>query len=69
MLQGEIFVLLGHNGAGKTTTVSMFSGMIEPTSGYMSVFGETETEMIRNQLSICPQHDTLYDDLTVQEHL
>jgi ATP-binding cassette, subfamily A (ABC1), member 3 len=35
----------------------------------LSVFGETETEAIRNQLGICPQHDTLYDDLTVQEHL
>jgi ATP-binding cassette subfamily A (ABC1) protein 3 len=24
---------------------------------------------IREQIGICPQHDTLYEDLTVQEHL
>jgi len=39
MFEGQIFALLGHNGAGKTTTISMLSGMIEPTNGYLSVFG------------------------------
>lgn len=24
---------------------------------------------VRKQMGICPQHDTLYDDLTVKEHL
>jgi ATP-binding cassette subfamily A (ABC1) protein 3 len=41
MYNNQIFALLGHNGAGKTTTISMLTGMIEPTDGYISVMGET----------------------------
>ena len=41
MYNSQIFSLLGHNGAGKTTTISMLTGLIEPTQGYISVFGET----------------------------
>jgi ABC-type multidrug transport system ATPase subunit len=40
----QIFVLLGHNGAGKTTTISMLTGMIEPTSGFIEVLGENSLE-------------------------
>jgi ATP-binding cassette, subfamily A (ABC1), member 3 len=65
MYQGQIFALLGHNGAGKTTTISMLTGMTDPTKGYLSVHGETEVQKIREQLGVCPQHDTLYEDLTV----
>ena len=69
MFQGQIFSLLGHNGAGKTTTISMLTGMVSPTDGYLSVLGQTETTKIREMLGVCPQHDTLYENLTVQEHL
>jgi ABC-type multidrug transport system ATPase subunit len=41
MFKNQIFALLGHNGAGKTTTISMLTGMIDPSDGYISVFGET----------------------------
>jgi ATP-binding cassette, subfamily A (ABC1), member 3 len=41
MFQGQIFALLGHNGAGKTTTISMLTGMVSPTDGYLSVMGHT----------------------------
>jgi ABC-type multidrug transport system ATPase subunit len=61
MYNDQIFVLLGHNGAGKTTTISMLTGMIEPTSGTISVLGETELQKIREKIGICPQHDTLYE--------
>jgi ATP-binding cassette subfamily A (ABC1) protein 3 len=47
MYNDQIFVLLGHNGAGKTTTISMLTGMIEPTSGNISVLGETDLQKIR----------------------
>lgn len=69
MYNNQIFSLLGHNGAGKTTTISMLTGMIEPSDGYISVFGETDLDKIRAMIGVCPQHDTLYEDLTVEEHI
>lgn len=66
MYQGQIFALLGHNGAGKTTTISMLTGMTDPNKGYLSVYGQTEIQKIRELLGVCPQHDTLYEELTVE---
>ena len=72
MYEGQIFVLLGHNGAGKTTTINMVTGMIPPTSGEAIIFGKdvsTDLSAIRADLGVCPQHDVLWPDLTVNEHL
>ena len=72
MYKNQIFALLGHNGAGKTTTISMITGLIEPTAGTTKVFGKDITldlDEIRKSMGICPQHDVLFDNLTVKEHL
>lgn len=72
MFEDQITVLLGHNGAGKTTTMSMLTGMITPTSGTAKVNGyDIRTEMpgVRNSLGLCPQHNIIFDELTVAEHL
>ncbi|XP_049868932.1 phospholipid-transporting ATPase ABCA3-like [Pectinophora gossypiella] len=72
MYENEITVLLGHNGAGKTTTISMMTGMVPPTSGSASINGYdivTETELARKSIGICPQHNVLFPDLTVGEHI
>jgi ABC-2 type transport system ATP-binding protein len=37
---GEIYGFLGRNGAGKTTTIRALLGMIHPSKGMVSVFGE-----------------------------
>ncbi len=37
--RGEIFALLGPNGAGKTTLISIVCGIVNPTSGTVSVDG------------------------------
>jgi ABC-2 type transport system ATP-binding protein len=37
--QGEIFALLGPNGAGKTTLISIICGIVNPSSGAVSVAG------------------------------
>jgi len=72
MYKGQIFALLGHNGAGKTTTISMITGLYGSTSGSTKVFGldiKEDLEEIRKTMGICPQHDILFDGLTVKEHL
>lgn len=72
MFEGQITVLLGHNGAGKTTTMSMLTGMLTPTSGTAVVSGyniSKDMTKIRESLGLCPQHNILFDDLTVDEHL
>ncbi|CAG9584632.1 unnamed protein product [Danaus chrysippus] len=72
MYENEITVLLGHNGAGKTTTISMLTGMVPPSSGTATINGydiTRETEQARKSIGICPQHNVLFPDLTVAEHI
>ncbi|KAJ3078617.1 hypothetical protein HK102_004366, partial [Quaeritorhiza haematococci] len=72
LYEGEIFGLLGHNGSGKTSTCYMLTGLYPPTSGGGTIFGydlRTEMRYIRQLLGVCPQHDILYDQLTVAEHI
>lgn len=37
--EGEVLALIGRNGAGKTTIIDMLVGLLQPTSGSVSVFG------------------------------
>lgn len=72
MYTNQITALLGHNGAGKSTTINMLSGMLPITAGKAMVNGfdvATNMKKIRTNMGVCPQHDTLYPDLTVEEHL
>jgi ABC-type multidrug transport system ATPase subunit len=69
--EGECLALLGHNGAGKTTLISLLTGLYAATSGAASIYGIPLSSMdrIRTLLGVCPQHDILFDTLTVREHL
>jgi ATP-binding cassette subfamily A (ABC1) protein 1 len=72
LYRGHITALLGHNGAGKTTTISMLTGMLEPTAGYATVSGKdirADMSAIRQEIGICLQHDCLFPELTVREHV
>eukprot|EP00644_Phytophthora_capsici_P001766 jgi/Phyca11/533489/estExt2_fgenesh1_pg.C_PHYCAscaffold_140069 len=72
MYKNQITCLLGHNGAGKTTLISMLTGMIAPSSGDATFRGMSITEdmdEIRESLGLCFQHDVLFEELTVEEHL
>ncbi|KAL7057439.1 hypothetical protein AAHC03_019316 [Spirometra sp. Aus1] len=70
--EGQITSFLGHNGAGKTTTMSILTGIYPASSGDAYICGKnirTEMPAIRTFLGLCPQHNILYDRLTVREHL
>ena len=72
MFEGQITALLGHNGAGKTTTINMLAGFFPPTSGTAYINGLSvvdDIDQITNNLGLCPQHNVLFDCLTVREHL
>ncbi|WP_019499832.1 ATP-binding cassette domain-containing protein [Pseudanabaena sp. PCC 6802] len=69
---GEIFGLLGANGAGKTTTIKMLCGLLEASSGEISLGGETgnlRSQDLRRRLGYMSQKFTLYDDLTILQNL
>ena len=71
MSMGEVTVLLGRNGAGKTTLINVLTGMTEPTAGSATVLGKRLSDdigAVRHSLGFCPQHDVLWNTLTVNEH-
>jgi ABC-type multidrug transport system ATPase subunit len=50
----------------------MLTGMIAPTGGYALVAGKdirTSMSEIRQEIGICLQHDCLFPQLTVKEHV
>uniref|UniRef100_A0A7M4G151 ATP binding cassette subfamily A member 7 n=1 Tax=Crocodylus porosus TaxID=8502 RepID=A0A7M4G151_CROPO len=70
--EGQITSFLGHNGAGKTTTMSILTGLLPPSAGTAYILGQdvrSEMDAIRSTMGVCPQHNVLFDILTVEEHV
>lgn len=67
---GECFGLLGPNGAGKTTTIEILEGLLDPTSGEVSILGrswKTNPRELREYIGISLQETRLSEKLTVRE--
>jgi ABC-2 type transport system ATP-binding protein len=70
---GEVFGLLGPNGAGKTTTLRMLGGLIPPTSGTVSIFGQAFTRAngaaLRARIGFLTETPGLWEHLTAADNL
>src|SRR6202162_1667449 len=67
---GECFGLLGPNGAGKTTTIEILEGLLQPTSGEVTILGQTWKENsreLREAMGISLQETRLSEKLSVLE--
>ncbi|MDQ3479932.1 MAG: ABC transporter ATP-binding protein [Actinomycetota bacterium] len=70
--KGEAFGFLGPNGAGKSSTMRMVAAVSPVTSGSLQILGmdpATQGSQIRARLGVCPQEDTLDNELSVFENL
>lgn len=59
--RGEIFALLGANGAGKTTMISIVCGIVNPSSGVITVDGHnvvSDYRAARSKIGLVPQELT-----------
>ncbi len=67
---GEIYGLLGPNGSGKSTTMKMILGLLHPTSGHLSVLGQSPRDVaVKSRMGFMPEESYLYKYLTAVEIL
>ena len=70
--RGEIVGYLGPNGSGKSTTVNIVVGLLEPTSGSVTLDGRTLSEDqagYQKKIGYVPEEPYLYTHLTATEYL
>ncbi len=66
----EIFGLLGPNGSGKSTIIKMILGLLNKTSGRLTVFGKPPSDVaVKKYIGFLPEESYLYRFLTARETL
>jgi ABC-2 type transport system ATP-binding protein len=68
----SIFGFLGPNGAGKTTTIKILLGLIQPSGGQATIFGQDvqrNSVRIRKRLGYLAQDPRYYEHLTARQIL
>ena len=64
--------LIGLNGAGKSTTINEIIGLLTPYSGEINIDGLTlgaNPREYRQQIGYIPETPSLYEELTLREHI
>ncbi|CAF3863736.1 unnamed protein product [Adineta steineri] len=77
LYENQITSLLGPNGSGKTTIFNCLLGIYKQTCGMITIESKdgmdfdtrTNMELLRKSMGYCPQHDILFDLLTVKEQI
>ena len=70
--KNSVFGFLGPNGAGKTTAIKLLLGLIRPTSGSGSIFGQDivkDSVDIRKRIGYLAQDPRFYGHMTARETL
>lgn len=73
--KGDLFGFVGPNGAGKTTTIRIVCGLLQATSGTVSVNGITRTarssdmKTLKSMIGYVPDFFGVYDNLKVTEYM
>jgi len=67
--RGQVFGMLGPNGSGKTTTLGMLMGVVNPTAGEFTWFGEAPTHHVRKKIGAVLEHPIFYPYLSGQKNL
>ena len=69
---GELVGLIGLNGAGKSTTINEVIGLLTPYQGKITLDGLTLADNqaeYRKKIGFIPETPSLYEELTLREHL
>jgi len=70
--EGEIFGFIGPNGAGKTTTIRMLVGLLPPSNGNVTVFGQDvkrSSNEVKCRLGYVQQQLSVEFFMTTRENL
>jgi len=71
MYDDQITVILGLSDSGKSAVINSITGSSPPESGWIKVDNKNiiRTNSSRTFLGLSPQHNALYDFLTVKQHV
>jgi ABC-2 type transport system ATP-binding protein len=64
--------VIGPEGAGKTTLMRLIAGLLKPAAGKIKYFEDSKQvdfEYVKQQIAYMPQQQSLYPDLSIEEHL
>lgn len=67
--RGQVFGMLGPNGSGKTTTLGMLMGVVNPTAGHFTWFGDPPSNHVRKKIGAVLEHPIFYPYLSGQKNL
>ena len=67
--KGDIYGFIGKNGAGKTTTIKMISGIANPTSGEISLFGSSDLAEGRKKIGTIIENPAIYPYMSARQNI
>lgn len=67
--RGDIYGFIGKNGAGKTTTMKLILGLLHPTEGSISLFGNNKLDKERLRIGSLIEAPGLYKNVSAYENM